>query len=418
MCPYQRALGLAQQHTRSPLPCTGNLVLRRRAPTACAAAQLRTSLIPQTLEELEHDNEGRALAERLASEGQAALTREERRARQRSLDALGVPPFLAVAREHGVTPLRRGEAAVLQLNIGLYCNQACSHCHVESSPLRTEAMDATTAARCIELLRSGRAGVHTVDLTGGAPEINPQFRYLVREARALGLEVIDRCNLTVLQEPGQEDLPAFLADHQVRVVASLPCYTPSNVDAQRGGGVFQRSIAGLRALNAVGYGRPGSALELDLVYNPGGPFLAPDQATLEASYRVELREAFGIEFSRLLCLNNMPIKRYVDFLLRRGQLQEYMQLLVKSFNPAAAEGVMCRDTVSVGWDGRVYDCDFNQQLALGLRLPGRAAGPLTVFDVASLDELTGAPIVCDNHCFGCTAGAGFGCQGAPEAATN
>ncbi|CAK0784435.1 hypothetical protein CVIRNUC_007639 [Coccomyxa viridis] len=228
-------------------------------------------------------------------------------------------------------------------------------------------MDRPTAERCITLLKESRGSLRTLDLTGGAPELNSQFRYLVTEAHAMGLEVIDRCNLTVLQEPGQEDLVSFLAQHKVRIVASMPCYSEANVNEQRGRGVFERSISGLRALNAVGYGQPGTGLTLDLVYNPNGAFLAPPTATLQAAYKQELSSSYGIAFDSLLCLNNMPIKRYVDYLQRRGQLEEYMQLLVSSFNASAAEGVMCRGTVSIGWDGRIYDCDFNQQLEMGLR---------------------------------------------------
>mmetsp|Transcript_18915 Transcript_18915/g.57145 ORF Transcript_18915/g.57145 Transcript_18915/m.57145 type:complete len:482 (+) Transcript_18915:194-1639(+) len=384
--------------------------------TASAAAGAgATSLIPQTMEEMAADEEAAATRELLERRGQAALTREERRRRQRSLDAIDAPPFLRVLQDSGAKSLVRGPAGILQLNIGLYCNQACSHCHVESSPLRTEAMDRATADRCLELLqgscsRAGGGAVHTLDITGGAPELSHQFRYVVERARDAGVaDIIDRCNLTVLLEPGQEDLVEFLATNRVRIAASLPCYSAANVDQQRGGGVFERSIKGLQLLNAAGYGVEGSGLELDLVYNPNGEFLAPPQAALEEAYRSELREAYGIVFSRLFALNNMPIKRYVDHLLRRGKLEDYMQLLVQNFNASAANGVMCRDTVSVRWDGALHDCDFNQQLALGLA--GKDA-PRTVWDIESLDELTGRPIAVDNHCFGCTAGSGSGCQGA------
>ncbi|GBF96882.1 Fe-S oxidoreductase [Raphidocelis subcapitata] len=402
--------------------------------------QQRTSLVPETLETMESDDELQAALAALAAKGQAALTREERRARQRSLDGLGVPSFARVCADRGVAPLVRGQARILQLNTGLYCNQACTHCHVESSPKRTEAMDAATAGRCLELLAAA-PGVHTLDLTGGAPELTPQFRRLVSEARALRpeLTIIDRCNLTVLLEPGQEDLAAFLAAHRVRVVASLPCYSQSNVDGQRGAGVFDRSIAGLRALNAAGYGAEGSGLALDLVYNPGGAFLAPSREKLEPAYKQELSEAYGITFNSLLCLNNMPIKRFADWLLRRDALEAYMQALLDAFNPAAGSGLMCRDTVSVAWDGRVFDCDFNQQLDIpaaagssraaaaagsAAAAAGEGAGPsgggggggrgrgFSVFEVSSLDDLTGRPIAVDNHCFGCTAGSGSGCQGA------
>ncbi|KAK9811493.1 hypothetical protein WJX72_004775 [[Myrmecia] bisecta] len=373
----------------------------------------RTSLIPETLEDMAADVEHLATVQRIQEVGQAVLTREERRKRQRALDGMGVPSFGAMLKEQGVTAMRRKRAKIFQLNIGLYCNQACTHCHVESSPKRTEMMDEATARQCVELMRSSLDTISTVDITGGAPELNGQFRYLVQEARRLGLEVIDRCNLTVLLEPDQEDLVNFLAAHQVRVVASLPCYSAENVNQQRGNGVFERSIQGLQMLNAAGYGKQGSGLVLDLVYNPNGIFLAPPQASLEAAYKQELWETYGIKFNALFCLNNMPIKRYVDYLQRRNKLEEYMQLLVQSFNPAAAEGVMCRDTVNVGWDGKVYDCDFNQQLDMGLRIPGKSSGSsLTVFDIAHLSELTGGSIAIDNHCFGCTAGAGSSCQGA------
>ncbi|KAL4443396.1 hypothetical protein ABPG75_011133 [Micractinium tetrahymenae] len=383
-------------------------------PAAAAAASSppgATSLVPETLEQLAADEDLQQLHARVAEVGQAALTREEAKLRQRSLDKLGVPPFGQVLKAAGCSPLVRGQAAILQLNIGLYCNQACRHCHVESSPVRTEMMSREVAERCIRLLErscvASGGSVHTLDLTGGAPELTPQFRYLVQEARRLGVEVIDRCNLTVLLEPGQEDLAQFLADNRVRVVASLPCYSPENVNKQRGGGVFERSIKGLQMLNALGYGQPGSGLQLDLVYNPGGVFLAPPQSKLEPAYKQELADSFGIAFNLLLCLNNMPIKRWADHLVKEGRLEEYMQLLVDSFNPAAAEGLMCRDTLSVGWDGSLYDCDFNQQLGLGLPHSSRR----TVFDLESLEDLTGGAIAVDSHCFGCTAGAGSGCQG-------
>lgn len=357
---------------------------------------------------MDSDTEQQALLARLATEGQAALTREEEAARRRSLAALGLPPFSQACATAGVSPLVRAACEIFQINVGLYCNQACGHCHVESSPRRTaEQMTRETAERCVALLDAS-PGVKTLDLTGGAPELNAQFRYLVGEGRRRGLEVIDRCNLTVLSEPGQADTAEFLAANGVRVVASLPCYTADNVDAQRGRGVFDRSIAGLQTLNALGYGRPGTGLVLDLVYNPGGVFLAPESSQLEAAYRSELAEAYGIHFSSLLCLNNMPIKRWADKLARKGRLEEYMGLLVGAFNPAAGEELMCRATVSVAWDGRLYDCDFNQQLDMGL---GGDQG-LSVFDVGSLDELTGRRVAVASHCYGCTAGAGSSCQGA------
>lgn len=362
-----------------------------------------SSLIPQTLEELEDDKELQELYAQISEKGQATLTQRESVRRQKSLQKIGASSFMERCRAAGVPPLVRAPTSILQLNIGLYCNQACRHCHVESSPLRTETMSREVADRCLSLLKDSST-VHTLDLTGGAPELAPQFRYLVEQASAMGITVIDRCNLTVLMEPGQEDLAEFLAKHRVRVVASLPCYSPDTVNKQRGGGVFDRSIRGLLQLNSLGYGRD---LVLDLVYNPSGVFLAPDQATLEVSYRQELREAYGIEFTSLLALNNMPIKRWTDFLIKQGKLEEYMALLVHNFNPAAAHRLMCRDTVSVGWDGRLYDCDFNQQLDM----PVSGFSNKTVFDMDSLDVLVGGAIATDSHCFGCTAGSGSGCQG-------
>lgn len=364
------------------------------------------SLIPQTLKELESDEELNRLYQDVATRGQKVLTKEEDRIRRKSLEKLGYTSFRTACEESGVSALKRGSARIMQLNIGLYCNQACRHCHVESSPKRTELMSHEVAEQCVSLLDSS-PGVDIVDLTGGAPELCPEFTYLVKEATARGKQVIDRCNLTVLREPGQEDLAQFLAHHQVRVVASLPCYSKENVDQQRGGGVFRRSIEGLQMLNAVGYGVPGSGLQLDLVYNPGGVFLAPAAESLEDAYKQELKDAYNITFNSLLCLNNMPIKRWADELIRRGEMEAYMEMLVNAFNPSAGEGLMCRDTVSIGWDGSVYDCDFNQQLDLGVS----GSDITTVFDMKSLDDLTGRDITVASHCYGCTAGSGSGCQG-------
>lgn len=279
-------------------------------------------------------------------------------------------------------------------------------------------MSATVASRVFELAANSPS-VSTVDITGGAPEMHAQFRPLVSQMRTLGLQVMNRCNLTVLEQSGQEDLVQFLADNRVKVVASLPCYTVENVEKQRGDGVFDSSIRALRSLNDAGYGRQGSGLELDLVYNPGGPSLPPAQESLEEDYRRELRRAFGIEFSKLSCITNMPIKRFADDLMIRGQLQEYMGLLVASFNPETVDSVMCRDMVHVAWDGRIYDCDFNY--ALDMTLPvnkeKREAAllpmpeGLTVFDVDSLNELTDKRIRTGMHCYGCTAGHGSSCGG-------
>lgn len=301
--------------------------------------------------------------------------------------------------------LPRRPLTTLQVNVGKRCNQACSHCHVDAGPKRTEQMERATFERLLALLAEA-PGVHTVDLTGGAPELNPHFRWFVAELRSMGRQVIDRNNLTVLSEPGQEDLADFLAAHEVRIVASLPCYTEANVDKQRGHGVFGRSIAGLRALNARGYGQ-GAGLRLDLVYNPGGPFLPGAQDKLEADYKRRLHEDFGLRFDHLLTITNMVIARYADFLRRRGELERYQALLVEAYNPTAAEGVMCRDLVSIGWDGRLFDCDFNQMLDLP-----QAGAARTIHELRHLDDLVATPIVFGDHCYGCTAGAGSSCGGA------
>eukprot|EP00898_Chlorokybus_atmophyticus_P002382 jgi/Chlat1/3144/Chrsp21S03375 len=364
------------------------------------------SLIPDTLKEMETDELFKEAQENLRIHGQEKLTAEERKRRRRALDKMNVPHFNQFLDERGVERILRSPCKILQLNVGLYCNQACSHCHVESSPLRTEMMDKAVVDRCLRLLDESPS-VEVVDVTGGAPELSPNFRYLVTEVRKRGKQVIDRCNLTVLFEPGQEDLAQFLANNGVRIVASLPCYSAKNVDQQRGRGVFEKSIQALLDLNKLGYGKEGTGLQLDLVYNPNGAFLPPSQEVLQQQYKEELMVHFGIEFNGLFTITNMPIKRYADYLHREGKMESYMQLLVDSFNAAATQGLMCRDTISVGWDGRIYDCDFNQQLAIGV-----TSSRKTVFDLESLDDLTAARVAVDNHCFGCTAGAGSSCQGA------
>jgi radical SAM/Cys-rich protein len=303
-------------------------------------------------------------------------------------------------------PLRRGPVTTVQLNVGKRCNQACHHCHVDAGPKRTEAIDRRVAERVLDLLAKNPL-VEVLDVTGGAPELSEHFRALAAGARALGRRVIDRCNLTVLFEPGQEDTPEFLAACEVEIVASLPCYSAENVEAQRGRGVFAASIAALRRLNGLGYGLPGSRLRLDLVYNPLGPALPPPQAELEARYKVELREGHGVEFHRLLTLANMPIERFARDLERQGRLAEYQALLVNHFNPATVGGLMCRSLISVAYDGRLYDCDFNQMLAVEIPGPAR-----TIFDLDDLGAFEGRPIATGAHCFGCTAGAGSSCGGA------
>ena len=308
--------------------------------------------------------------------------------------------------EAGLSPLTSGELTWLQVNVGRVCNQACHHCHVDAGPKRTEAMSAATVDRLIALM-AATPQIAQLDITGGAPELNPNFRRLVQAGRALGARVIDRCNLTVLLEPGQEDLVAFLADQRVEVVASMPCYLEENVDRQRGRGVYERSIEGLRRLNAAGYGEPGSGLTLDLVYNPGGPFLPPPQEALEADYKARLA-AVDVRFDRLLTITNMPIARFRHDLQRSRRLEAYEELLERSFNPATVPGLMCRSLVSVDWQGRLYDCDFNQMLDLEVdRRVGR-----TLWDVEALGELSGRRIVTGDHCFGCTAGCGSSCGGA------
>ena len=307
-------------------------------------------------------------------------------------------------------PIRRRQLETLQVNLGYKCNQSCLHCHVAASPQRTEMMDAAHVALVLEVVRA--RGIATLDLTGGAPELNPHFRALVQGARALGVRVIDRCNLTILSEPGQEDLAAFLAEQGVEVTASLPCYSPANVDRQRGDGVFARSIAGLRELNALGYGQDGSALVLNLVYNPQGPSLPPPQAALEADYKRELLQHFGIRFDHLFALTNMPVQRFGSTLVSKGTFAGYMQLLRGAHHADNLDTVMCRSMVSVDWQGDLYDCDFNQMLGLHARL-ARVARP-HLRDLLTHDP-EGEDIRIADHCYGCTAGQGSSCGGALEA---
>jgi len=304
-------------------------------------------------------------------------------------------------------PIRRGAVTTLQVNLGYRCNQSCLHCHVNAGPTRTEAMDADTVRLVLDYLRV--SGAQTLDVTGGAPELNPHFRMLVAEARALGCRVIDRCNLTILSEPGHEDLAAFLADHQVEVTASLPCYTEELVDRQRGEGVYARSIEGIRQLNALGYADPGSGLVLNLVYNPQGPTLPPPQEALEADYKRVLGDTFGIRFNQLFTLANMPIQRFGAILLAKGTFHGYLDTLQHAHRDDNLEGVMCRSLMSVDWQGYVYDCDFNQML--DLPLTRGASERMHLSDL--LDEnIDGNPIRVAGHCFGCTAGQGSSCGGA------
>jgi radical SAM/Cys-rich protein len=319
---------------------------------------------------------------------------------------LSVSEFDAHLDRRGLPRLRRGPVTTVQLNIGLRCDLACHHCHVEAGPKRSEAMDRRGAERVLALLEAN-SQVELLDITGGAPELNEHFRFVVAGARRLGTRVMDRCNLTVLHRPGQEDTAEFLAEHQVAIVASLPCYSRENVEKQRGRGVFGKSIDALLLLNDLGYGKQGSPLVLDLVHNPVDSSLPPSQDELETRYRWELRELFGIEFHRLHTITNMPIKRFAHALRREGKLDAYLGLLVNHFNPKTLSELMCHSLVSVAYDGRLYDCDFNQALELPMPGPFR-----TIWDVADLRKLEGAPIATAPHCFGCTAGAGSSCGGA------
>jgi radical SAM/Cys-rich protein len=314
---------------------------------------------------------------------------------------------LPLMQQFGFPAVRRARLETLQVNLGYKCNQSCLHCHVNAGPNRTEMMERSTVIDVLAFIEV--AGIKQLDVTGGAPELNPYFRELVERARALDVNVIDRCNLTILGEPGQEDLAGFLARNRVVVTASLPCYVEDNVDRQRGKGVFDKSIRGLARLNALGYGMPDSALTLNLVYNPQGPSLPPEQAELEAAYKRHLGERFGVSFNRLYTLANMPIQRFGSTLVSHGRFNAYMTLLRGAHRDENLEGVMCRTLVSVDWMGYVYDCDFNQMLGLPLVVEGRRRTHLS--DLIGRD-LTGNPIAVRDHCYGCTAGQGSGCGGA------
>jgi len=303
--------------------------------------------------------------------------------------------------------LHRGRLDTLQVNLGYLCNQSCLHCHVNAGPQRKEMMTNEVLDDVIRYLEV--SGVQTLDLTGGAPELNPGFRRLVKAARAAAIKVIDRCNLTVLLEPGQEGTAEFLSDNKVEIVASLPCYLRENVDSQRGDGSFAASIRALRLLNRLGYGRE---LPLNLMYNPQGPTLPPPQATLEHDYKKHLAENYAVHFNQLLTLTNMPIKRFGSMLVSKGMFDDYMSLLRDAHKDANLDGVMCRSLVSIDWEGYVYDCDFNQMLGLTTRVNGKSK--LHITDLLATD-LTGNPILVANHCYGCTAGQGSGCGGALEA---
>ena len=304
-------------------------------------------------------------------------------------------------------PIKRSHLEVIQVNLGYYCNLSCLHCHVNAGPKRTEMMDRETADYVIEFIQA--SGVKTLDLTGGAPELNSQFYYLVEAGKKLGMHIIDRCNLTVLEEPGQEALAEFLAENRIHIVASLPCYLEENVKAQRGKNVYWPSIRGLQKLNQLGYGKAGSGLVLDLVYNPQGPVLPPGQTGLEADYKSHLSEHFDVTFNSLLVLANLPIQRFGSTLVSRGQFEDYMSLLKSSHSDDNLEEVMCRTTISVDYNGYVYDCDFNQML--NMPLSGNALKRRHIKELIEA-KLYGLPIATADHCYGCTAGQGSSCGGA------
>jgi radical SAM/Cys-rich protein len=323
-------------------------------------------------------------------------------------DTQSCPPFERQLGQAGLFPLYSTGITVFQINVGKLCNQTCRHCHVDAGPDRTESMSRETARQCIEAL--AKTDIPTVDITGGAPELNPNFRWLVEQSRALGRHVMDRCNLSVLLLPSQADLAEFLAHNQVEIVASLPYYLASQTDAQRGNGIFDKSIQALQLLNRLGYGKPNSSLVLNLVYNPVGAFLPPKQEAIEAQFRKALRARHGIEFTHLYTITNMPISRFLEFLIESGNYNGYMERLANAFNPGAAADVMCRHTLSIGWDGTLYDCDFNQML--DLPVDHGAPSHIRDFDPAQLHR---RQIVTRNHCYGCTAGSGSSCGGSVTA---
>ena len=303
--------------------------------------------------------------------------------------------------------IRRTTLNTLQVNLGYKCNQACYHCHVNSSPRRKEMMDKETIDLVLSFLRDSQA--KSLDMTGGAPEMNHHFKHLVREARAMGVQVIDRCNLTILEEPGYEDMAQFLAAQKVDIVASLPCYLEDNVDEQRGDGVFQASLGGLKQLNDLGYGKEGTGLSLNLVYNPVGAFLPPSQTELESTYKKELKSRYDIDFNNLFTITNMPIARFGSTLVEQGELEHYMNLLKDSYNASSLKEVMCRDTISISYQGYVYDCDFNQMLNIPF---GAGHAQLTHLSDINASSLANQNISIANHCYGCTAGQGSSCGGA------
>ncbi|MEO9484630.1 MAG: arsenosugar biosynthesis radical SAM (seleno)protein ArsS [Ekhidna sp.] len=317
-------------------------------------------------------------------------------------EAISIPSFESKLNELGHLPLKPTGIDIFQINVGKMCNQVCTHCHVDAGPDRKEIMTRETMLQCLEALKG--TDISTVDLTGGAPEMNPHFRWFVEELSKLGKQVIVRCNLTIiLANPKYNDLPEFFKKHKVNVVSSLPYFTAKRTDAQRGDGVFDKSIKALQMLNDAGYGRPDSELKLDLVYNPAGAFLPGDQTSLENQFKRKLQE-YDIVFNELFAITNLPISRFLEYLVKTEKYQDYMDELVNAFNPMAAEGVMCRDTISISWDGFMYDCDFNQMLEL------KVNGPQHISEF-NVDALSKREIILNQHCYGCTAGAGSSCGG-------
>jgi radical SAM/Cys-rich protein len=315
-------------------------------------------------------------------------------------------PFQQKLEESGLYPLKATGIEIFQVNVGKMCNQVCKHCHVDAGPDRKEIMTQETMQLCLEALKANPL-LKTVDLTGGAPEMNPHFRWFVEQINLLGRHVIVRCNLTIiLANKKYHDLPQFFKQHHVEVVSSLPFYTQDRTDRQRGDGVFEDSIKALQMLNAVGYGREGSGLILNLVYNPAGAFMPPPQAALENEYKQSLMQHFGIEFNQLFAITNLPISRYLDYLLQSGNYEKYMEKLVVAYNPVAAANVMCRNTISIGWDGYLYDCDFNQMLDLKVDCSSKH---ISQFETGLLQQRS---VVVNQHCYGCTAGSGSSCGGA------
>ncbi|MEZ6124829.1 MAG: arsenosugar biosynthesis radical SAM protein ArsS [Planctomycetaceae bacterium] len=341
----------------------------------------------------------------LIRQGHPLANPERQRAFLEGPESQHLPEFHQQLMRSGIPTLDRQTLTTLQINVGKLCNQTCRHCHVDAGPDRREQMSRQTFDECLRVVTESR--VSTVDLTGGAPEMNPHFEWFVSQLRERNCHVIDRCNLTILTAPGFTHLPEFLADHQVEIAASLPCYLEQNCDAQRGDGVFRKSIAALRILNDLGYGQTDSSLQLSLVYNPTGRSLPPDQQQLEEAYRRHLSSEYGITFNRLYTITNIPISRFLEDLVREGHYEEYMTLLVSAFNPEATNGLMCRTTLSVDWDGYLYDCDFNQML--NLPLAGQARRHIRQLNS---HDLLHQPVATGRHCFACTAGAGSSCRGA------